>query len=180
VPGWTKPICIGRHAFGDQVSRQMYLQRWCMLNSAYSSTDRPTLSPQDQGSSRSHTHPPTAPRLRNCLSTITKAKVSLWQCTTPTRVSMALHTPRSRWLSPRTCHCSCPRRSKLARASLLLHWQGASSLRIDRRVGRYCSMRRREPGREVSAGIDDLEGVASQEQGLAFGHGDSYVDGWTN
>lgn len=21
VPGWTKPICIGRHAFGDQASR---------------------------------------------------------------------------------------------------------------------------------------------------------------
>lgn len=27
VPGWTQPITIGRHAFGDQVSRSLYAQR---------------------------------------------------------------------------------------------------------------------------------------------------------
>jgi isocitrate dehydrogenase len=27
VPGWTKPIVVGRHAFGDQVS-QLYCNRF--------------------------------------------------------------------------------------------------------------------------------------------------------
>lgn len=27
VPGWTQPITIGRHAFGDQVSCSLYAQR---------------------------------------------------------------------------------------------------------------------------------------------------------
>lgn len=39
VPGWVKPIVIGRHAFGDQVSSVICQVRFCLTISQYRSTD---------------------------------------------------------------------------------------------------------------------------------------------
>ena len=76
VPNWTAPICIGRHAFGDQ----------------YRATDFVTRA---RASSPSPSRPKTAARCSRLRCSILKTTAWRWPCTIPTKASGALPTPAS-------------------------------------------------------------------------------------
>lgn len=66
VPGWTKPIIVGRHAFGDQVgSTQINSSKlYIAYTSSSVSTALQILLQRNPESSNSSLHPPMAPASR--------------------------------------------------------------------------------------------------------------------
>lgn len=96
VPGWTKPITIGRHAHGDQVSpvRQLPAARGClaapagpcvMLCHAPCSTKPLTLWWASPGRSRWSSRRRTAAGPRSGRCTTSLAAAWAWACTTRMR-----------------------------------------------------------------------------------------------
>ena len=97
VPGWTKPIIIGRHAFGDQYRATDF------------KVDRPgtvtiTFTPEDGSEPIEH---------EVCRSPKTAA--SSWACTTSRSPSRTSRGHRSSTACSRTTRCTCRRRTPSSR-----------------------------------------------------------------
>lgn len=93
VPGWTKPIVIGRHAFGDQVGSSKRLS----IRSDHSSTDVLTSSHPDLASSLSPLHLRTGQKPQKWMCTTSRARELRSRCTIPMTVSTASPMPASKW-----------------------------------------------------------------------------------
>ena len=59
IPGWIKPIVIGRHAFGDQVRYRSSHSNLRFDDRGFKSIVRPTLSPLGLASSKWYIPPQT-------------------------------------------------------------------------------------------------------------------------
>lgn len=118
IPGWVNPIVIGRHAFGDQVGRLgpyfVYMLTWCIQ---YRSTDFVAPGPGKLQLVYTPTDGSPATTL-NVYDFVGKGvamamyntdDVSLLRLTFVyleliiSSLSLASHTPRSRWRWPRKC-----------------------------------------------------------------------------
>ncbi len=92
VPGWTKPIIIGRHAFGDQYRATDYV---------VPGPGKLTLtSPRRMAATRS-----------SCRSTTSRVVASRWRCTTTTTRSATSPARPCATASTAACRCTSPRRT---------------------------------------------------------------------
>lgn len=142
VPGWTKPITIGRHAHGDQVSWRrgwcrgagLQLPQHCLtLFLAPHSTKPPTLWWTSPGHSSwsSHQRMAVAPRSGRCSTSPVVAWA--WACTTQMRYLWSSRAPsRAPWGSlPPWGRCQAEGQGPTRFASLAVHlWLCAQLLPV--------------------------------------------------
>lgn len=94
VPGWKKPIVIGRHAFGDQVCIS-HDNHHHTIRLTFCSTRLPISSLKDPARSRSPSPPPVVRSKSTRSLSSSRVVVSSWECTTPTRCYMFYHVNSS-------------------------------------------------------------------------------------
>ena len=94
VPGWTKPIIIGRHAFGDQYRAEDFVVPG-------EGTLTLTFTPKDGGD---------ADRAARCSTS--RAAASRWRCTTSTTRSATSRAPRCATAWTAASRSTCRRRTR--------------------------------------------------------------------
>jgi isocitrate dehydrogenase len=152
VPGWTKPIIIGRHAHGDQ----------------YKATD--FVAPVGRQVHDDLHARRTAPRRSSSTSPTSRPAASAWACTTSTSRSATSRAPRSGTAWPATTRSTCPTKNTILKAydgrfkdlfAEIFETEFADGLRrgrphlrapADRRHGR----RRAEVGGRLRLGLQEL------------------------